>query len=217
MSFPSRCAASVSLLCTDRSSLLQAMEALLRSPRDRRACVDALRITQRLRLSNSLDGILLTLAGSEDAFIASCAASAMADIESSEGLDALHALVGHPDARVRANAVDALARRGSGELPACAVSLAASPFNRERGSAVRALLRSNDQAAGSALRSMLRASDPLHRISGVWAARTGRALPAVPDLAHLARTDPLLPVRTRAAAAARFLQRSAARRTMKVA
>ena len=56
---------------------------------------------------------------------------------------------------------------------------------------------------------MLSDPRPLHRVSGVWAARIGRATGVVPDLERLVGHDRLPEVRTRARSALRLLQRGA--------
>ena len=84
--------------------------------------------------------------------------------------------------------------------------LAGDPHNRVRANAVRALLRLGHGDAPAALHRMLRDERPLHRVSGIWAARAARAACAAGDLMRLAERDRRPESRSRALAALRMLE-----------
>ena len=70
---------------------------------------------------------------------------------------------------------------------------------------MRAVLKQQRGSGLDQLRAMLTDTNPLHRVSGIWVARSARAIPALPALEAVARNDRIAQVRARAEAALRLL------------
>ncbi len=162
-------------------------------------------LARRLRVIEQVEGPIIRLSAGEDPHVASCAVAALAEARAPRRVTAARAALGHPDSRVRANAVEVL-----GQIDPDAENRLGrycdDPDNRARGNAILALLRRGRGVAEGALRDMLRDGDALHRVSGVWVARRGRAAPAAGELRRVARQDEVPEVRARAAAALRWME-----------
>ncbi len=163
-------------------------------------------LARRLHMMvEQVEAPIIRLSACGDPHVASSAVAALADGRAPRRVTAARAALGHPDSRVRANAVEAL-----GQIDPDAEDRLGrycdDPDNRARANAVLALLRRGRGEAEGALRDMLRDGDALHRVSGVWVARRGRAAPAAGELRRMARRDEIPEVRARAAAALRWLE-----------
>ncbi|MBX3372741.1 MAG: HEAT repeat domain-containing protein [Phycisphaeraceae bacterium] len=206
---PSRRAATLAIAPhsgpMDRRLLADAAPRLLRSG-DPDVLVDALTRLRRARIVEPVAGEVAALVESASPWVAASAISALGSLPAPPARPLALALR-HENPRVRANALDAMAGRRT--LARILRPYLDERHNRVRAAAIRALLRLGSPEARPALDEMLEDSHPLHRVSAIWAARAGRALPVLSRLDAMAAGDPLTAVRDRAAMAARYLRASA--------
>ena len=184
---------------------------------DRPGRIAAITRARRMRLVPEIELDLLPLLqpspGADD-HVAAAAVTALGDVQRDSARTAVRACLSHPAARVRANAVESWCRlvaRGGGEPAAPIVELKNDPHHRVRAGAARACLL--HAAGGGDVSPMLGDDRPLHRLAGLWLVErvltTGLAESQWDALASrvadLARSDPEVVVRERAAACGRRL------------
>ncbi len=203
-----RLAAAHAVAANDRRAMLAGLTRMLVDGA-RPQKIGAIDLVRRLRWSATLQRELIAQSAGTDPHVASAAVVALRDVASTPSVEAIRVALGHDDARVRANAIESLMRldRRGIEL---ILPMLSTRQNRPRANAVRALLAVRPAKGLPQLRAMLADPDPLHRISGVWAARRARAVPVAHKLQQLATQDRFPQVRVRAGVAARFLAHGSA-------
>ncbi len=209
---PQRRAAALSVLRTDRSGFIDALARRLHGPvpagEDAPSHLQLIMIVRRLGLAGAFESELVELTRARCTRTVSAAVAALGSGRGRQGRAALEAALHHRSLRVRANAVESLGRRAAAGEQARVAGFLAGGDNRGRGNAVRVLLQADPPRGVAELQSMLRDEDPLHRISAVWAARRSLVQAARDTVAGLARHDRFAEIRTRAASAVRFLDRT---------
>ncbi|NNM27057.1 MAG: hypothetical protein HKO59_13915, partial [Phycisphaerales bacterium] len=199
-----RVAAGRRMLAEERGPFLAGLQRCLAEGGE--AGLAAIMLVRRFRLERAVTAALCRAASAGDARLASAAVAAL---PAAGGDDATRrveaALEEEVRPRVRANAVEAIARMMAREAVHRLAPWIDNPDNRVRANAIRALRRYDDGRAAPALRRMLDDGDPLHRVSGIWVARTTRDPAIRGRLRTMAMTDPHGEIRTRARRAALLL------------
>lgn len=198
-----RLAAAHAVAANDRRAMLAGLTRMLVDGA-RGQKLGAIDLISRLRWSAALQRELIVQSAGTDPHVASAAVVALREVASIPSVEAIRVALRHHDARVRANAIESLMRldRRGIEL---ILPMLSTRQNRPRANAVRALLAVRPAKGLPQLQAMLADPDPLHRISGVWAARRTRVVSVAHELQQLAQQDRFPQVRVRAGVAARFL------------
>jgi HEAT repeat protein len=191
-----------SLMRRDRDSFVGATRRCMVGDDDR--AVDAIGLARRMRIVPEVKGTLIDLSRGERPRVASAAVAALADDRSEASARAIRAALEHPDGRVQANAIESLARLRLDE--AVLLEQSNAGHNRLRANAIRGLVRHDRERGVERLNRMLGDANPLHRVSAIWAARSSRARESANHVERLAARDASPEIRTRAAAALRFLK-----------
>ena len=201
-----RLAAGHVVAATNRRSLQEALsDKLMTGTRDER--IAAITLVVRLQMSSALGNQLIVQTSSSDSHIAAAAVAALGEAPSIATIDSVRAALGHRDARVRANAIESSMRMDPSSIGLIAPMVGVRE-NRPRANAVRALMRNKPKAGLPQLKAMLSDPDPLHRISGVWAAQRSGTLAIMSQLQKLSKRDRFTEIRSRADVAMKFLLRS---------
>ena len=180
-------------------------DKLMRGSRDER--IVAIMLVVRLQMASALHKQLIVQTSSNDSHIAAAAVAALGEAPSIATIDSVRAALGHRDARVRANAIESSMRMDPASIGLIAPMVGVRE-NRPRANAVRALMRVKPSAGLSQLKAMLSDPDPLHRISGVWAAQRSGTLAIMSQLQKLSKRDRFTEIKSRADIAMKFLLRS---------
>jgi hypothetical protein len=206
LSHPQRMAIASRLAANDHSVLIGVLRAILYSD-DRSRSLDALRLVERLKLTEPMASDLLLASRSLDPRIAASAVSVLGRCQwrSNETFASrLRETINHENARVRANAVEALAQPSVSAALACDFDLTEwsnADENRIRANAIRGMVMREQPTAIDCWRTMLRDERPLHRISAIWVAERTPREGMTQHLSMLAATEPLPEIRTRARSA----------------
>ncbi len=191
--------------------LARSSEQFTRRLRDRIAIggreerLAAIALSRRLRIVDEVLDAIIIQSNSADPRIASAAVACMGQSRDPKRLEAACSAMRHPNARVRANAIEVLATLNEPTLLELISPMMRARENRVRANAIRAVIERKPDRAEPNLRSMLRDANPLHRVSGLWVARCSRVSSVLDELSAMAITDPLPPLRERAAAAKRSI------------
>ncbi len=149
---------------------------------------------------------IIKLCGHADARVASAAVRQIGRLGDEKCVHLLRAAASNGDPRVRANAVESMAQLHATHESAALLRLLESRHNRERANAIKAISEVNFPLARDSLLTMLTDRDAAHRTSALWVVGQLRLLDVTREIARIARADPNLKARLRAA---QLLQRFA--------
>ncbi len=201
-----RLAAVHVVAATNRGSLQEALSnKLMTGSRDER--IVAIMLVVRLQMASALHKQLIVQTSSNDSHIVAATVAALGEAPSIATIDSVRAALGHRDARVKANAIESSMRMDPSSIGLIAPMVGVRE-NRPRANAVRALMRTKPSAGLPQLKAMLSDPDPLHRISGVWAAQRSGTLAIMSQLQKLSKRDRFTEIKCRADIAMKFLLRS---------
>ena len=144
-------------------------------------------------------GQIIALCGNPDARIAAIAVRLIGRLEDPRLKDLLEAAAHHKDPRVRANAVESMGTLHIADRSQQVLAMLNSRHNRERANAIRAISEFDFATARECLSRMLADPNPIHRISALWVVSQIQMLEVVRQVSAIARKDPNLRVRRRAA------------------
>lgn len=190
----------------NRKSLQEALSNNLMAG-SRQERIVAIMLVVRLQMASALHKQLIVQASSSDSHIAAAAIAALGEAPTIATIASVRAALNHRDARVKANAIESSMRMDPGAIGLIAPMVGVRE-NRPRANAVRALMRTNPSAGLPQLKAMLSDPDPLHRISGVWAAQRSGTLAIMSKLQKLSKRDRFPEIRSRSEIAMKFLLRS---------
>ena len=201
-----RIASAHFIAAKNRRSLQEALSnKLMAGTRQER--IVAIMLVVRLQMASALHKQLIVQASSSDSHIAAAAIAALGEAPTIATIASVRAALSHRDARVKANAIESSMRMDPGAIGLIAPMVGVRE-NRPRANAVRALMRTKPSAGLPQLKAMLSDPDPLHRISGVWAAQRSGTLAIMSQLQKLSKRDRFPEIRSRADVAMKFLLRS---------
>lgn len=191
---------------TNRKSLQEALSnKLMAGSREER--IVAIMLVVRLQMASALHKQLIVQASCSDSHIAAAAVAALGEAPTVATIASVRAALSHRDARVKANAIESSMRIDPSAIGLIAPMVGVRE-NRPRANAVRALMRTKSSAGLPQLKAMLSDPDPLHRISGIWAAQRSGTLAIMSQLQKLSKRDHFPEIRSRADVAMKFLLRS---------
>jgi len=144
-------------------------------------------------------GQIIGLCGHGDARIAASAVKLVGRLADPRLQDLLEAAARHEDARVRANAIESMTELHIADKSRQVLTMIHSRHNRERANAIKALSQFDFNTSRDCLVRMLGDSNPLHRVSALWVVDELRVLEILRQVHFIARRDPNLRVRRRAA------------------
>jgi hypothetical protein len=162
-------------------------------------------VAQALRMISALSNLapyrnqIISLCGHADPRIAATAVRLAGRLEDPRLKDLLEAAARHEDARVRASAVESMEELNIAHRSQQVLAMLNSRHSRERANAIKALGRFNFATARECLERMLTDGNPLHRMSALWVVEQFRLLEILRQVSRMARRDPNLRVRRRAA------------------
>lgn len=162
-------------------------------------------ISQALRMIAALPNLapyrnqIIALCGHADPRIAAQAVRLAGRLEDPRLKELLEAAARHGDARVRSNAVESMEELHIADRSQQVLAMLNSRHNRERATAIKALGQFNFATARECLNRMLSDSNPLHRMSALWVVEQLNLLDVMRQVSNIARRDPNLRVRKRAA------------------
>jgi hypothetical protein len=148
---------------------------------------------------NPYRGQIISLCGNPDARIAAIAVRLAGRLEDPRLKDLLEAAAHHKDPRVRANAVESMEALHIADRSQQVLAMLNSRHNRERANAIKAISQFDFATARECLSRMLADPNPMHRISALWVVSQIHMLELVRQVSAIARKDPNLRVRRRAA------------------
>jgi HEAT repeat protein len=144
-------------------------------------------------------GQIIALCGHADVRIASTAVKLVGRLEDPRLKDLLEAAAHHGDPRVRSSAIESMAALRIARHSQQVLSMIHSRHNRERANAIKAISEFDFNTAKDCLRRMLADTNPLHRISALWVVEQLGLPELFRQVSVLARRDPNVRVRKRAA------------------
>jgi len=162
-------------------------------------------VAQALRMIAALPNLapyrsqIISLCGHADPRIASMAVRLVGRLEDPRLKELLEAAAQHADPRVRANAIESMENLHIADRSQQVLTMLNSRNNRERASAIKALGQFNFANARECLNRMLSDTNPLHRMSALWVVGQLDLLEVMRQVSSIARKDPNLRVRRRAA------------------
>jgi HEAT repeat protein len=142
---------------------------------------------------------VIALCGHADPRIAGMAVRLVGRLEDPRLKDLLEAAMRHADTRVRANAVESMEELHVADRSQQVLTMLNSRHNRERANAIKAIGQFNFATARECLLRMLADANPLHRVSALWVVGQLDLLEIMRQVSAIARRDPNLRVRKRAA------------------
>ena len=148
---------------------------------------------------NPYRGQIITLCGNPDARIVAIAVRLVGRLEDPRLKDLLEAAAHHNDPRVRANAVESMGTLHIADRSQQVLTMLNSRNNRERANAIKAISEFDFATARECLSRMLSDPNPIHRISALWVVSQIHMLEVVRQVSAIARKDPNIRVRRRAA------------------
>lgn len=158
----------------------------------------ALSMVYHLSLGSIFEPLLLHLAQSPDAKVASAAVKALGTASSERARTGLRQALDHPDSRVRANAIEALEHLNAAEHVDRLLEIAQRDEGRPRANAIKALLPIRTDEALAALTQMLKEANPRQRTSALWLVETAGVVDVARLVAEMSLSDPNPQVRARA-------------------
>ncbi len=162
-------------------------------------------IAQALKMIAALPNLapyrnqIIAHCGHTDPRIAAHAVRLAGRLEDPRLRELLEAAAHHADPRVRSNAVESMEELHIADRSQQVLALLNSRHQRERATAIRALGRFNFATAKECLTRMLTDTNPLHRMSALWVVEQLNLLEIMRQVSSMARRDPNLHVRKRAA------------------
>ncbi|MGN6367946.1 MAG: HEAT repeat domain-containing protein [Phycisphaerae bacterium] len=162
-------------------------------------------IAQGLKMISALPdlapyrGQIITLCGNPDARIAAIAVRLVGRLADPRLKDLLEAAAHHNDPRVRANAIESMELLHIADRSQQVLTMLNSRHNRERANAIKAISQFDFATARECLSRMLADPNPMHRISALWVVSQIHMFEVVRQVSAIARKDPNLRVRRRAA------------------
>jgi hypothetical protein len=144
-------------------------------------------------------GQIIALCGHADARVAGAAVKLVGRLEDPRLKDLLEAAAQHADPRVRANAVESMSALHIANRSQQVLTMLNSRHNRERANAIKAISEFDFATAKDCLQRMLADPNPLHRISALWVVQKLELPELFRQISTVARRDPNLRVRKRAA------------------
>jgi HEAT repeat protein len=162
-------------------------------------------IAQGLRMLTPLPRLtafraqVIALCGHADPRIAAMAVRLVGRLEDPKLRDLLEAAMKHADARVRANAVESVEELRIADKSQQILAMLNSRHSRERANAIKAIGQFNFATARECLLRMLTDPNPLHRMAALWVVGQLNLLDIMRQVALVARRDPNLRVRSKAA------------------
>jgi HEAT repeat protein len=162
-------------------------------------------VTQALRMLAALPRLtafraqVITLCGHSDPRIAAMAVRLVGRLEDPRLKDLLDAAMRHTDPRVRANAIESSEDLHIADKSQQILAMLNSRHSRERANAIKAIGQFNFATARECLGRMLTDPTPLHRMSALWVVGQLNLLDTMRQVSLVARRDPNLRVRARAA------------------
>ncbi len=145
-------------------------------------------------------GEVIALCGHDDPRVAAIAVKLAARLNDPRLHDLLELAAQHPDSRVRSNAVESMEALHIADKSQQVLTLLNSRHNRERANAIKAISQFDFATARECLTRMLADPNPMHRISALWVVDRLGLLEMVRQVSGMARRDPNIRVRSRAAA-----------------
>jgi HEAT repeat protein len=142
---------------------------------------------------------IIGLCGHADARIAAMAVHLVGRLEDPRLMELLEAAAQHVDPRVRANAIESMQMLNIVDRSQQVLAMLNSRHNRERANAIKALGQFNFGTARECLGRMLSDPNPLHRMSALWVVSQLNLLDILRQVSNIARRDPNVRVRKRAA------------------
>jgi len=142
---------------------------------------------------------IIALCGHPDYRVAGTAVKLVGRLEDPRLKDLLEAAAQHPDPRVRAQAVESMSALHIANHSQKVLDMLHSRHNRERANAIKAISEFDFNTARECLRRMLSDNNPLHRISALWVVQQLELPELFRHVSTLARRDPNIRVRRRAA------------------
>ncbi|HUO08352.1 MAG TPA: HEAT repeat domain-containing protein [Phycisphaerae bacterium] len=162
-------------------------------------------IAQGLKMISALPdltpfrGQIISLCGNADARIVAVAVRLVGRLEDPRLKDLLEAAAHHSDPRVRANAVESMETLHIADRSQQVLAMLNSRHNRERANAIKAISQFDFATARECLSRMLADPNPIHRVSALWVVSQIHMLELVRQVNAMARKDPNMRVRRRAA------------------
>ena len=153
---------------------------------------------------------IIALCGNADPRIAAHAVKLAGRLEDPRLRELLEAAAHHTDARVRSNAIESMEALHIADKSQQVLSLLNSRHNRERANAIKAIGQFNFATARECLARMLGDTNPLHRMSALWVVEELNLMEVMRRVSSMARRDPNLRVRKRAAEMLEMLASTAA-------
>ncbi len=173
--------------------------------RHKLASTQPLEIAQGLKMLNAISdlapyrGQIITLCGHADARITAVAVRLIGRLEDPKLKDLLEAAAQHSDPRVRANAVESMAALHIADRSQQLLAMLNSRHNRERANAIKAMSDFDYPTARDCLDRMLADPNPMHRMSALWVVGQMHMLDIIRVVSSIARRDPNVRIRNRAA------------------
>ncbi|HVX87034.1 MAG TPA: HEAT repeat domain-containing protein [Phycisphaerae bacterium] len=179
--------------------------AFIDALRLRLASTQVAEVAQGLKMLSSLDNVagfrtqIIALCGHADVRVAAIAVKLAGRLEDPRLKDLLEHAAHHTDARVRANAIESMEALRIADRSQQVLAMLNSRHNRERANAIKAISRFNFETARECLLKMLMDQNPIHRMSALWVVQELQLLEMVRQVSAMARRDPNVRVRKRAA------------------
>jgi HEAT repeat protein len=142
---------------------------------------------------------IIGLCGHPDPRIAAMAVHLVGRLEDPRLTELLEAAAQHSDPRVRANAIESMETLNVVSRSQQVLAMLNSRHNRERANAIKAIGQFNFGTARECLGRMLSDANPLHRMSALWVVSQLNLLDILRQVSNIARRDPNIRVRKRAA------------------
>lgn len=142
---------------------------------------------------------IIALCGNSEPRIAAMAVKLVGRLGDPKLKDLLEAAAHHADARVRANAVESMEELHIADRSQRVLAMLNSRHSRERANAIKAIGSFDFNTAKECLARMLTDPSPLHRMSALWVVGQLNLIEIMRQVSNIARRDPNLRVRGRAA------------------